>query len=491
MGFLCLCLNNPDFKEARDERRKEAAMVFSSIVFLFYFLPLTIILYYLAPMRMRNGILLAVSLVFYGFGEPVYIAIMVLSILIDYTNGILIEKYRGHHILPKVFLTVSIMGNLGLLGFFKYGDFFIGNLNHFAGTNLGLLKVALPIGISFFTFQTMSYSIDVYRGNTKAQKDLITFGAYVAMFPQLIAGPIVIYKDVEKQLRERKVDGDSLKYGILRFTLGLAKKVLLANNIGALWEQVKGMPVEQLSVATAWMGIAAFTLQIYFDFSGYSDMAIGLGKIFGFDFLENFNYPLIAKSITEFWRRWHISLSHWFRDYLYFPLGGSRRGAGLTIRNIIIVWVLTGFWHGAAWNYMLWGAYFAVMLLLEKFILKDVLVRMGGVFSRIYTWIVLLISFAIFALEDLGHLKGYLQVMMGRGSIMDGTFLYFAGSFGFLFLLLVVCATPWPYRKFKAVLEGHGLPSRATVNFVLVLLFVLSVAYIVDGTYNPFLYFRF
>ena len=466
-------------------------MVFSSIVFLFYFLPLTIIMYYLAPMRMRNGILLMVSLIFYGFGEPIYIAILILSIISDYSNGLLIEKYRTHRILPTVFLTVSIMGNLGLLGFFKYGDFFIGNLNQFVGADFGLLNVALPIGISFFTFQTMSYSIDVYRGNTRAQKDLITFGAYVTMFPQLIAGPIVIYKDVEKQLKERKVDTDSLKYGILRFTLGLAKKVLLANNIGALWEQVKGMPLERLSVATAWMGIAAFTLQIYFDFSGYSDMAIGLGKIFGFDFLENFNYPLISKSITEFWRRWHISLSHWFRDYLYFPLGGSRGGAGYTIRNIIIVWVLTGFWHGAAWNYMLWGAYFAVILLLEKFILKDVLARMGGFLSRVYTWIVLLVSFAIFALEDLEHLRGYLQVMMGSGSILDETFLYFAGSFGLLFLILIVCATPWPYRIFGKVVQGQGIPSRAVGNFVLVLLFILSVAYIVDGTYNPFLYFRF
>lgn len=466
-------------------------MVFSSIVFLFYFLPLTIILYYLAPVRMRNGILLVVSLIFYGFGEPIYISIMVLSILIDYTNGLLIEKYRTHRILPKVFLTVSIMGNLGLLGFFKYGDFFIGNLNQLIRTDFGLLNVALPIGISFFTFQTMSYSIDVYRGNTRAQKDIITFGAYVTMFPQLIAGPIVIYKDVEKQLRERKVDADSLKYGILRFTLGLSKKVLLANNIGALWEQVKGMPVERLSVATAWMGIAAFTLQIYFDFSGYSDMAIGLGKIFGFDFLENFNYPLISKSITEFWRRWHISLSHWFRDYLYFPLGGSRKGSGRTVRNIIIVWVLTGFWHGAAWNYMLWGAYFSVILLLEKFILKGILTRMGGFFSRVYTWIVLLVSFAIFALEDLDHLRGYLLAMMGSGRIMDETFLYFTGSFGLLFLILFLSATPLPYRLFRKVIQGQGMPSRAVGNVVLVLLFLLSVAYIVDGTYNPFLYFRF
>lgn len=431
------------------------------------------------------------SLFFYGFGEPIYISIMIISILIDYFNGRLIEKYRMHRIWPKVFLTISIMGNLGLLGFFKYGDFFIGNLNHYLGTDIGLLKLALPIGISFFTFQTMSYSIDVYRGNTKAQRNIITFGAYVTMFPQLIAGPIVIYKDVEKQLKERTVDLDSLKYGIMRFILGLAKKVLLANNIGALWEQVKSTPTESLSIATAWMGIAAFSLQIYFDFSGYSDMAIGLGKIFGFDFLENFNYPFISKSITEFWRRWHISLSHWFKDYLYLPLGGNRKGSLYTVRNIIIVWVLTGFWHGAAWNYVLWGAFFAFVLLIEKFILKDILSKAGGFISRIYTYIVLLISFAIFALEDLNHLGEYLQVMMGKGVILDEAFLYFVGSYGFLFLILLLCATPWPYSIYQKAIHGGGMPTKVFCNTILVLLFILSVAYIVDGTYNPFLYFRF
>jgi alginate O-acetyltransferase complex protein AlgI len=416
---------------------------------------------------------------------------MIISILIDYFNGLLIEKHRMHRIWPKVFLTISIMGNLGLLGFFKYGDFFIGNLNHFLGADIGLLKIALPIGISFFTFQTMSYSIDVYRGNTLAQKNIITFGAYVTMFPQLIAGPIVIYKDVEKQLKERTVDFNSLKYGIMRFILGLAKKVLLANNIGALWEQVKSTPTESLSIATAWMGIAAFSLQIYFDFSGYSDMAIGLGKIFGFDFLENFNYPFISRSITEFWRRWHISLSHWFKDYLYLPLGGNRKGSLYTVRNIIIVWVLTGFWHGAAWNYVLWGTFFAFVLLMEKFVLKDILSKVGGFISRIYTCILLLISFAIFALEDLNHLGEYLQIMMGKGVVMDDAFLYFAGSFGFLFLILILCATPWPYSIYQKAIHGVGVPSKVFGNAILVLLFILSVAYIVDGTYNPFLYFRF
>ena len=312
-------------------------MVFSSAAFIFYFLPLTLLLYHMVPDRMKNVVLLAVSLFFYGFGEPVYILIMVLSIFIDYFNGLFIEKYRHRKHLSRVFLILSITANLGLLGFFKYADFFIGNTNLFFGTDMALLSVALPIGISFFTFQTMSYSIDVYRGEVRAQKNLITFGTYVSMFPQLIAGPIVIYRDVEKQLEKRETDLPHLKDGIHRFILGLGKKVLLANSIGGLWEQVKMLPIEELTVATAWIGAAAFALQIYYDFSGYSDMAIGLGKLLGFDFLENFNYPFVSRSITEFWRRWHISLSKWFRNYLYFPLGGNRRGKWVTLRNIAVV----------------------------------------------------------------------------------------------------------------------------------------------------------
>lgn len=333
-------------------------MVFSSITFIFYFLPITLLLYYSVPKRARNGLLLLVSLIFYGFGEPIYITMMILSILIDYTNGLMIEKFRENKVLTRFFLILSITLNLGLLGFFKYGDFFLTNMNAVFGWEIPLLRVALPVGISFFTFQTMSYSIDVYRGNTKAQKNLITFGAYVSMFPQLIAGPIVIYKDVEKQLMNREITERTLREGIERFIFGLGKKVLLANSIGLLWEEVKSIPVGDLSFVTAWLGAAAFIFQIYFDFSGYSDMAIGLGKIFGFDFLENFNYPLTSQSITEFWRRWHMSLGSWFREYVYIPLGGNRKGKVKTLRNIAIVWLLTGFWHGAAWNYLLWGSDF-------------------------------------------------------------------------------------------------------------------------------------
>lgn len=466
-------------------------MVFSSAAFIFYFLPLTLLLYYMVPDRMKNGVLLAVSLFFYGFGEPVYILIMVLSIFIDYVNGRLIEKYRHRKHLSRVFLILSITANLGLLGFFKYADFFIGNTNLFFGTDLALLSVALPIGISFFTFQTMSYSIDVYRGEVKAQKNLITFGTYVSMFPQLIAGPIVIYKDVEKQLEKRVSDLSHIKEGIHRFILGLGKKVLLANSIGGLWEQVKMLSMEELTVLSAWIGAAAFSLQIYYDFSGYSDMAIGLGKLLGFDFLENFNYPFVSRSITEFWRRWHISLSKWFRNYLYFPLGGNRRGKWVTLRNIAVVWMLTGFWHGASWNYLLWGVYFAVVLILEKTFLGKILEKSGGILSRVYTLPVLLISFAVFALEDLSHLSSYLMVMLGRGAFADIFSLYLVDRYALLFLLLVLFAMPWPHRTYLQFLERKGHAGDVVSGFVLLALFTLSAAYIVDGAYNPFLYFRF
>jgi len=445
----------------------------------------------MVPDRAKNAVLLFVSLFFYGFGEPVYILIMILSIFIDYFNGILIEKYRHRKHLSKVFLILSITANLGLLGFFKYGDFFIGNTNLLVGTNMELLGLALPIGISFFTFQTMSYSIDVYRGEVKAQRNLITFGTYVSMFPQLIAGPIVIYKDVAKQLEEREVDAEHLADGIQRFILGLGKKVLLANSIGAVWEQVKLLPVENLSVATAWIGAAAFSLQIYFDFSGYSDMAIGLGKIFGFDFLENFNYPFISGSITEFWRRWHMSLSKWFRNYLYYPLGGNRKGVLITLRNISLVWILTGFWHGASWNYVLWGFYFAVILILEKVMLKNILPRMGGFLSRVYTLPVLMFSFMIFALEDLNHLFLYLKVMVGNGPILDQLSFYFMSRYAVLFALLILFSTPWPYRRFLIFTGKRETMPKLLTGTVLLGIFILSTAYIVDGAYNPFLYFRF
>lgn len=465
-------------------------MVFSSITFLFYFLPFTIGGYYLLPKSMRNGWLLIMSLVFYSFGEPVYVLIMIASILIDYTNGLFIEKYRSHKIYPKVFLLFSVALNLGLLGFFKYGDFFIQNANGLFSVNIPLLKVSLPLGISFFTFQTMSYSIDVYRGNTKAQKNIITFGTYVSMFPQLIAGPIVIYKDVERQLIHRQETREIFWSGVERFVIGLGKKVLLANSIGQLFEEVKAMAPETLTVSMAWLGITAFMLQIYFDFSGYSDMAIGLGKMFGFEFLENFNYPYMAKSIAEFWRRWHMSLSKWFRDYLYIPLGGNKKGRGKTLRNIAVVWVLTGFWHGAAWNYLLWGIYFAVMLILEKEVFMKYLEPRGSFVRRLYTLPILAFSFVIFALEDLSHMGSYFQAMLFQGPLVDEVVLFYLHRYALLLLLLLIAATPYPYQWYVKIKGQGGLGKMLSVA-TLSVMFLLSLAYIVDGAYNPFLYFRF
>ncbi|NLB19322.1 MAG: MBOAT family protein [Clostridium sp.] len=466
-------------------------MVFSSIAFLFYYLPLIIILTYIFPKRFRNGILLIGSLLFYGFGEPIYVVLMILSVLIDYTNGRFIEKFRTHEKLPKLFLFISILANLSLLGFFKYGDFVILNINDLLSTQIPLLNLGLPIGISFFTFQTMSYSIDVYRGNIEAEKNIITFGAYVSMFPQLIAGPIILYKDVVGSLKNRKVSMAMLNEGIMRFILGLGKKVLLANNIGLLFETVKKIPVDEISMATAWLGAIAFSFQIYFDFSGYSDMAIGLGKILGFDFLENFNYPFMSKSITEFWRRWHMSLSYWFRDYLYIPLGGSRHGTVKTIRNITIVWFLTGLWHGAAWNYILWGIYFAIILIMEKFVLKKFLASTGNLFKRTYSLILIVISFTIFSLEDLDYLATYLRTMFGDAILWNMSFIYLLQSFSILLIIGIVASTPYPFKRFKNLFYSQSPVRKSVSQLMLLLIFFISLAFIVDGSYNPFLYFRF
>ena len=343
-------------------------MVFRSLMFLFVFLPSVLLIYYVCPKKFRNLVLFVSSLVFYAWGEPVYIVIMIFSTVFDYFNGLLIEKYRqkGQLKKTKIVLINSIIINLAILFFFKYTDFFINNINLLLSSNIQTLDLALPIGISFYTFQTMSYTIDVYRGEVKAQKNIISFGAFVVLFPQLVAGPIVRYKTIATQLDERKESQEQFANGVHRFIIGLGKKVLLANNIGLVWEQISSYNIETLSTATAWIGAIAFSFQIYFDFSGYSDMAIGLGKMFGFNFLENFNYPYISKSITEFWRRWHISLGTWFKEYVYFPLGGNRGGKAKQIRNIFIVWGLTGFWHGASWNFVVWGLYFAVLLIFEK-----------------------------------------------------------------------------------------------------------------------------
>ena len=377
-------------------------MVFSSLIFLFAYLVLTLALYFIAPLKWRNVLLLLVSLVFYGYGEPVYILIMFASILIDYTHGLLVEKYRENDKKARWFVGQSVVFNLLLLGFFKYWDFLAVNLSALLGVNIPVLGIPLPIGISFFTFQTMSYTIDVYRQDAPVQRNILTFGTFVTMFPQLIAGPIVKYKTVARELNDRVHTTEDFAQGARRFCVGLAKKVLLANAIGALWDtSLATHTAGELTVLGGWMGLFAYGFQIYFDFSGYSDMAIGLGQIFGFRFNENFRYPYCSASVTEFWRRWHMSLTDWFREYLYIPLGGNRGGTAKTLRNILIVWFCTGFWHGASWNFIFWGLYFAAWLILEKYVMRDILKKTPALMKHIYTIIVVFVGWGIFAVEDL------------------------------------------------------------------------------------------
>lgn len=471
-------------------------MVFSSVVFLFRFLPIFMICYYLVPRRMRNFILLIGSLFFYAWGEPVYVLLMLFSTVSDYIHGILIDRFRGKRS-AKVFLVSSILINLLVLGFFKYADFLIAAVNGAAGTQIPLFNLPLPIGISFYTFQTMSYTIDVYRGEAKVQKNLLDFGVFVTMFPQLIAGPIVKYKQVAQQLSDRGTDVHKISYGAKRFVVGLAKKVLLANNIGALWAEVSAMEYGNLSALTAWLGILAFAFQIYFDFSGYSDMAIGLGACMGFDFPENFNYPYIASSVTDFWRRWHISLSSWFKEYVYIPLGGNRKGLLCQLRNILVVWTLTGIWHGAGWNFLLWGLWFALFLILEKLIFR----KSGNAPSRavgmIYTWLVVVLGWVLFEIETPQKITAFLQAMFGMNQtgIWDGQGLYLCREYLVLFLAAVVAATPLFHfltQKLSRSKTGYAMGVyRLGEKVIPAVLLLLSIAYIVDASYNPFLYFRF
>ena len=475
-------------------------MIFSSLTFLFAYLPLTLAVYFLAPLRWRNLILLLVSLFFYGWGEPIYISIMFLSILIDYTHGLLVEKHRDNDKKARQFVAQSVAFNLLLLGFFKYGTFLAENLYLLTGlqipesvTVLGitipLLGVPLPIGISFYTFQTMSYTIDVYRKDAPVQRNIVNFGAFVTMFPQLIAGPIVKYKTVAAELNQRSHTFENFALGARRFCVGLAKKVLLANSIGALWDaQLAAQGIGELTIAGAWVGLFAFGFQIYFDFSGYSDMAIGLGQIFGFRFNENFDYPYLASSVTEFWRRWHMSLTSWFREYLYIPLGGNRGGSAKTLRNILIVWFCTGFWHGASWNFILWGLYFAAWLILEKYVLRSVLTKTPVVIKHLYTIIVVFVGWGLFAMEDLTVCGQYLKTCFGGGALWSAADGYVLRSYAATFLILVAASTR------LGVKSWNRLPKKAQKILSPVLMalgLVICTAYLVDGSYNPFLYFRF
>ena len=464
-------------------------MVFSSLTFLFGYLPLTLALYFLTPLRRRNFVLLLASLFFYGWGEPVYVGVMFLSIFIDYTHGLLVERFRQQDRLARWFVGQSVVFNLLLLGFFKYWDFLAANLSLLPGVSIPQLGLPLPLGISFFTFQTMSYTIDVYRRDAPVQRNIIDFGAYVTLFPQLIAGPIVKYKTVAAELAERTVTSQDFAQGACRFTVGLAKKVLLANAAGSLWEScLASQSAGALTFAGGWTGLFAFGFQIYFDFSGYSDMAIGLGRILGFRFDENFDHPYLSTSVGEFWRRWHMSLTSWFREYLYFPLGGSRAGRARTLRNLLIVWFCTGFWHGASWNFILWGLYFGLWLILERFVFRDLLTRTPVWVKRVYTLLVVFVGWGIFAMEDLGVCGRYLAVCFGGGPLWSAPDGYRLRSWAVILLLLALGSTTLTVDLWKRVPERGR---KALTPVLMALGLALSTAYLVDGSYNPFLYFRF
>ncbi len=520
-------------------------MVFSSLLFMFRFLPVVLILYFAAPVKFRNIILFLFSLFFYAWGEPKYVLLMLCSITVDYLIGRRIQNFKnqGKIRAARSWLVISIVYNLSVLGFFKYADFLVGSVNNVLGTSIPLPGIPLPIGISFFTFQTMSYTIDVYKGATTAQRNWMKYGTYVSMFPQLIAGPIVQYKTIAEQLESRRETTDDFVEGIHRFMIGAGKKVLLANNIGVLWDTVSAMPAGTLPAATAWLGALAYTFQIYFDFSGYSDMAIGLGKMFGFHFLENFpagtlpaatawlgalaytfqiyfdfsgysdmaiglgkmfgfhflenfNYPYISQSITEFWRRWHISLSSWFREYVYIPLGGNRKGVAKQVRNIAVVWLLTGIWHGASWNFVLWGVYYGVLLLLEKFVFAGVLQKLPKICRSVYTLFFVIIGWIIFAFDNMSTGLQYLKIMFtGAGcGFVDSNTVYLLYNYAILFVILILGSTQLPKKAAGWCLQKLGEASWIMVAARIVFyagIFLLTVAYLVDASYNPFLYFRF
>ena len=461
-------------------------MVFSGLPFLFFYLMAVALIYRLTPLKLRNLFLLLASLAFYGWGEPVYILIMILSILVDYTHGMLVERWRADDKKARRAVASSVLFNLAILIFFKYWDFIAVNVNALTGLGLPVLGLPLPIGISFYTFQTMSYTIDVYRGDAPVQKNIVTFGAFVTLFPQLIAGPIIQYRDVARQLVERDQGREKFASGVTRFTVGLAKKVLLANAIGQLWDRT--LTAESLTVAGAWLGLFAYAFQIYFDFSGYSDMAIGLGRMFGFEFLENFNYPYLSRSVAEFWKRWHISLTSWFRQYVYFPLGGNRVPRWKWVRNILIVWLLTGVWHGAGWNFLLWGLYYAVFMLAERLFLGKWLKKLPAVLQHVYAMAVVLVGWALFAVEDMGRLGRYLAALFGGAPLAGGRFGYDLRSYLPLLAILALAATPLGKRCWERL--GERARNILTPALVLSAL-VLCTAALVDASYNPFLYFRF
>ena len=464
-------------------------MVFSSILFLFTFLPITLFLYYILPKSFKNIILLASSLLFYAWGEPIYILLMLLTIVFDYVMALQIHRYKDTKKISKSILIFTVGINILTLGFFKYYGFFIENINILFNLDISHSNIPLPIGISFYTFQILSYVIDVYLKKVEVQKNLVSFALYVTMFPQLVAGPIVRYSSIDYQLSNREETVDLFGEGVERFIIGLGKKVLLANNIGLLWTTISSSDISQISVLTSWIGIIAYTKQIYFDFSGYSDMAIGLGKMFGFDFDENFNYPYISKSITEFWRRWHISLGSWFREYIYIPIGGNRCSLLKQFRNIFVVWMLTGLWHGASWNFVVWGIYYGMILFIEKIFLMNKLEKLPNYIRHMYTMTIVIVGWVFFSIESLTTAMDYLKVMffISGNSIIDKTSLYFLSTNLVLLIVLMIASTPLLNKLFIKIKKSN-IYVPAIINGIMLF---LALSYLVTETYNPFLYFRF
>ena len=466
-------------------------MVFSSTIFLCVYLPLVLLGYYICPKKGRNLFLLIVSLVFYAWGEPKYVFLMIFSILVNYIFGRLMDKHRENKKRLKLMLVLSVVIDIGLLSVFKYTDFIITNVNAIFGANFDLLNIALPIGISFYTFQAMSYTIDVYRNDVRVQKNLIDFGMYITMFPQLIAGPIVRYADVQDQLAERSVTTADFFEGVMRFVVGLGKKVLLANQMGAVWSDIYALGGD-VSALMAWTGAIAYTFQIYFDFSGYSDMAIGLGRMFGFKFPENFRYPYQSVSITDFWRRWHITLSTWFKEYLYIPLGGNRRGLARQALNLLIVWSLTGFWHGAGWNFVMWGLYYFVILFIEKLFLLKALDKLPKFFRHVYALLLIIIGWVIFASDDVSVLLPYLGSMFGANGAVGGMDVYTLLTKAVLLIICCIASTELPKKLFLSAAGAMNEKAAFTLKSVLMIaLLALSMILLIGDSYNPFLYFRF
>ena len=468
-------------------------MVFSSLTFLFVFLPIVLLIYYISPKPLKNFVILLFSLIFYAWGEPKFIFLIILSILINYIGALQIVKNSSDTEKRKFIFITLLLIDISILFFFKYYGFIISSIGSLFGIDLVIRDIPLPLGISFYTFQQISYIIDVYTKKTKVQKNLINFAAYITMFPQLIAGPIVKYNDIESQLKNRNENLTQFSSGVHRFIIGLGKKVLLANSIGAIWSEIKVIPLNEISILTSWIGIIAFALQIYFDFSGYSDMAIGLAKMFGFEFLENFNYPYISKSVTEFWRRWHISVGTWFREYLYIPLGGNKKGNLIQIRNLFVVWFTTGLWHGASFNFIAWGIYFGVILFIEKIIFKNILNKLPSFLCHIYTLILVLIGWVIFDMNTLSSAMEYISIMFGLSNnlVVDKLSLFILSNNIVILLIGIICSTTLLPNVFKKLRSSLKKSNIFIIISMYLIIFILSISYLVGESFNPFLYFRF